>query len=163
MAPGRAAGLKSSLDLSPEEFIFSEKLNPTLFVLHSADTSTEETIGILFEGELVPEPPPHSPVGECQDSSHCHQPQQTPNHRHASGSPGDSRRMWLDSEWATGCQPVLCAVWLFCDKGIWIWGFPDLSVDPCPATLVIASWVVTSVTEHTHLANLGLCQTHLRR
>lgn len=57
MAPGRAAGLKSSLDLSPEEFIFSEKLNPTLFVLHSADTSTEETIGILFEGELVPEPP----------------------------------------------------------------------------------------------------------
>lgn len=37
---------------------------------------------------------------------------------------------WPDSEWATGCQPVLGGVggaggrgwWLFCDKGIWIWG-----------------------------------------
>lgn len=130
LTPEKAEGLRSSLDLHPRSsFFFSEKLNPTLFVLYSADASTEETIGILFEGECVPRPPSrHSPVGVCQDSSHCHQLQQTPNHRHASRSPGDNRRMCLDSEWAAGCRPVLCVVWLFCDKGVWIWGGGPLTL-----------------------------------
>ena len=58
LAPRKAEGPKSSLDLHPRSSLISEKLNLTLFVLHSADASTEETIGILFEGEFVPRPPP---------------------------------------------------------------------------------------------------------
>lgn len=62
LAPRKAEGPKSSLDLHPRSSLISEKLNLTLFVLHSADASTEETIGILFEGEFVPRPPPPSPL-----------------------------------------------------------------------------------------------------
>lgn len=57
LAPGEAVGPRERLRSSPEELIFPEKLNPTLFVLCSADASTEETAGILFEGELGPRAP----------------------------------------------------------------------------------------------------------
>lgn len=114
---------------SAEQIIFPEKLKPTLFVLYSADASTEETTGISFVGEFgprAPSPPlPHSLVGERQDFSHCHQLQQTSNHRNATRSPGDNRiKCWT----VNGPQAVsLCCVcveggWLFCDKGIWIRG-----------------------------------------
>lgn len=151
---------------SAEQLIFPEKLKPTLFILHSADASTEETTGISFVGEFgprAPSPPlPHSLVGERQDFSHCHQLQQTPNRRNATRSPGDNRMKWLDSEWAAGCQPVLC-VWVACFvTRVFGFGVPRPQRRSGPATLVMESWVVTSVIDNTHLANSALSQTHVR-
>ena len=83
LAPRKAEGPKSSLDLHPRSSLISEKLNLTLFVLHSADASTEETIGILFEGEFVPRPPPTHPPNQWGSANapltatHTNKPQTT--------------------------------------------------------------------------------------
>lgn len=130
----------------------------------SPDASTEETIGILFEGEFVPEPPLPTHQWESAKTpvtaTNSNKPQTTGMRAgHLGTAEGCG---WT----ANGPQAVSLCYVLFGCFVTRAFGFgggsPDLSIDPCPATLVMASWVVTSVTNHTHLANVGLCQTHVR-